>query len=122
MLVKDKTPDIAILRTMGATRGAILRIVLITGASIGVVGTLAGFALGVVFANNIQSIMSAITFISGANLWDPTVRFLSEIPSVIDWREVSMVLAMALLLSLLATLYPAWKAAKLDPVEALRYG
>lgn len=122
MLVKDKTPDIAILRTMGATRGAILRIFLITGASIGVVGTLAGFALGVVFANNIQSIMAGITFISGANLWDPTVRFLSEIPSVIDWREVSLVLGMALLLSLLATLYPAWKAAKLDPVEALRYG
>jgi lipoprotein-releasing system permease protein len=122
MLVKDKTPDIAILRTMGATRGAVLRIFLITGASIGVVGTLAGFALGVVFANNIQSIMAGITFISGANLWDPTVRFLSEIPSVIDWREVSLVLGMALLLSLLATLYPAWKAAKLDPVEALRYG
>jgi lipoprotein-releasing system permease protein len=122
MLVKDKTSDIAILRTMGASRGAVLRIFLITGASIGIVGTVAGFLLGVVFANNIQAIMQAISWSTGADLWDPTVRFLSEIPSVIDWREVGLVLAMALTLSLLATLYPAWKAARLDPVEALRYG
>ena len=86
------------------------------------VGTLGGLLLGVVFANNIKSIMGAINWITGANLWDPTVRFLSDIPSVIDWREVASVVGMALVLSLLATLYPAWKAARLDPVEALRRG
>ena len=122
MLVKDKTADIAIMRTMGCTRGTVLRVFLITGAAIGVIGTFAGFILGVVFANNIKSIMAALNWITGANLWDPTVRFLSDIPSVIDWREVVSVVLMALTLSLLATLYPAWKAARLDPVEALRMG
>lgn len=122
MLVKDKTEDIAIMRTMGASRGTVLRVFLITGAAIGVFGTLAGLALGVVFANNIKSIMAVLNWITGANLWDPTVRFLSDIPSVIDWREVASVVAMALVLSLLATLYPAWKAARLDPVQALRMG
>jgi lipoprotein-releasing system permease protein len=122
MLVKDKTSDIAIMRTMGATRGTVLRVFLITGAAIGVFGTLAGLGLGIVFANNIKSIMAALNFITGANLWDPTVRFLSDIPSVIDWREVATVVVMALVLSLLATLYPAWKAARLDPVQALRMG
>lgn len=122
MLVKDKTEDIAIMRTMGATRGTVLRVFLITGAAIGVFGTLAGLALGVVFANNIKAIMAALNWITGANLWDPTVRFLSDIPSVIDWSEVASVVTMALVLSLLATLYPAWKAARLDPVQALRMG
>ncbi|MBN9440399.1 lipoprotein-releasing ABC transporter permease subunit [Bosea sp. (in: a-proteobacteria)] len=122
MLVKDKTEDIAIMRTMGASRGTVLRVFLITGATIGVVGTLGGLLLGVAFANNIKSIMGAINWITGANLWDPTVRFLSDIPSVIDWREVASVVGMALVLSLLATLYPAWKAARLDPVQALRMG
>ena len=98
------------------------RSILITGASIGIVGTIAGFFLGIAFANNIQSIMNAISWVTGADLWDPTVRFLSEVPSVIEWREVVTVITMALVLSLLATLYPAWKAARLDPVEALRYG
>ncbi|MBN9450255.1 MAG: lipoprotein-releasing ABC transporter permease subunit, partial [Bosea sp.] len=91
MLVKDKTEDIAIMRTMGASRGTVLRVFLITGATIGVVGTLGGLLLGVAFANNIKSIMGAINWITGANLWDPTVRFLSDIPSVIDWREVASV-------------------------------
>lgn len=122
MLVKDKTEDIAIMRTMGASRGTVLRVFLITGAAIGVFGTLAGLGLGVLFANNIKSIMAALNWLTGANLWDPTVRFLSDIPSVIDWREVASVVAMALVLSLLATLYPAWKAARLDPVQALRMG
>ncbi|MBA4219348.1 lipoprotein-releasing ABC transporter permease subunit [Bosea vestrisii] len=122
MLVKDKTEDIAIMRTMGASRGTVLRVFLITGAAIGVVGTLGGLILGVVFANNIKKIMAGINWIFGANLWDPTVRFLSDIPSVIDWREVASVVLMALVLSLLATLYPAWKAARLDPVKALRMG
>ncbi|WP_353187143.1 lipoprotein-releasing ABC transporter permease subunit [Bosea sp. (in: a-proteobacteria)] len=122
MLVKDKTEDIAIMRTMGATSGTVLRVFLITGATIGVVGTFAGFILGVLFSHYIKSIMAALNWITGANLWDPTVRFLSDIPSVLDWSEVASVVLMALVLSLLATLYPAWKAARLDPVKALRMG
>ena len=122
MLVKDKTEDIAIMRTMGATRGTVLRVFLMTGAAIGFFGTLGGLLLGVVFSKNIKSIMAALNWLTGANLWDPTVRFLSDIPSVVDWSEVVSVVAMALTLSLLATLYPAWKAARLDPVQALRMG
>ena len=122
MLVKDKTADIAIMRTMGASRGTVMRVFLITGAAIGVVGPIAGLILGIVFSHNIKSIMAGLNFITGANLWDPTVRFLSDIPSVIDWGEVTAVVVMALVLSLLATLYPAWKAARLDPVQALRMG
>ncbi|MCX7341567.1 MAG: lipoprotein-releasing ABC transporter permease subunit [Hyphomicrobiales bacterium] len=122
MLVKDKSTDIAILRTMGATSGSILRVFLITGASIGVVGTLAGFGLGLFICANIQAIQQFASRISGTQLWDPTVRFLTEIPAETNPTEVVAVVAMALVLSLLATLYPAWRAAKLDPVEALRYG
>ncbi|MGI9366869.1 MAG: lipoprotein-releasing ABC transporter permease subunit [Rhizobiaceae bacterium] len=121
MLVKDKGGDIAILRTMGATRGSVMRVFLITGSSIGVFGTLAGFGLGVVFCQNINSIKEFITWISGANVWDPTVRFLSEIPARLDYTETTMVVLMSLGLSLLATIFPAWRAARLDPVEALRY-
>lgn len=122
MLVKDKTADIAIMRTMGATSGTVMRVFLITGAAIGVVGTICGLILGIVFSHNIQSIMTGLNWMFGANLWDPTVRFLSTIPSVIDWGEVTAVVVMTLVLSLLATLYPAWKAARLDPVQALRMG
>ncbi|MFN3689244.1 lipoprotein-releasing ABC transporter permease subunit [Salinarimonas sp.] len=122
MLVKDKSADIAILRTMGATRGAIMRVFLITGASIGVVGTLAGLVLGLLFTLNIQAIQEIVARITNTTLWDPTVRFLAEIPADIDPLEVVAVLVMALGLSLLATLYPSWRAARLDPVEALRYG
>jgi lipoprotein-releasing system permease protein len=118
MLVKDKSSDIAILRTMGATRGAIMRVFLITGASIGILGTLAGFALGLVFSANLTAIQR--TLFPGA--WDPTVRFLSEIPSETNASEVVAVVAMSMVLSLLATLYPSWRAARLDPVQALRYG
>jgi lipoprotein-releasing system permease protein len=122
MLVKDKSEDIAILRTMGATRGSIMRIFLITGASIGVIGTLAGFGLGLLIAANVQPIQEFVAWATNSNLWDPTLRFLSQIPSEVNPGEVATVLAMALGLSLLATLYPSWRAAKLDPVEALRYG
>jgi len=122
MLVKDKSSDIAILRTMGATSGAVMRVFLITGASIGVLGTLAGFALGLVLAANIQSIQEFVSWMLNRQLWDPTLRFLSEIPAEINAGEVGAVVAMAIVLSLLATLYPSWRAARLDPVEALRYG
>jgi lipoprotein-releasing system permease protein len=122
MLVKDKSHDIAILRTMGATRGAIMRVFLITGASIGILGTLAGFALGLLIAANIQGIQNFLSWAMNKQLWDPTMRFLSEIPAEINPGEVTAVLVMAMILSLLATLYPSWRAARLDPVEALRYG
>ena len=122
MLVKDKSEDIAILRTMGATSGAIMRVFLITGASIGIAGTIAGFALGLVFAANIQSIQEFVSWMLNRQLWDPTLRFLSQIPSEIDPGEVAAVTGMAIVLSLLATLYPSFRAARLDPVQALRYG
>ena len=118
MLVKDRSSDIAILRTMGATRGAIMRVFLITGASIGIVGTLAGLALGLLFTTYITAIQRTLF----PSAWDPTVRFLSEIPAEINGGEVITVVAMAIVLSLLATLYPSWRAARLDPVQALRYG
>ena len=121
MLVKDKGRDIAILRTMGATRGAVLRIFLITGASIGVFGTIAGAALGLLIASNISAIQQFLDRITSVNLWDPTIRFLSEIPAQLDLGETALVILMALGLSFLATIFPAWRAARLDPVEALRY-
>jgi lipoprotein-releasing system permease protein len=122
MLVKDKSSDIAILRTMGATSGSILRIFLITGASIGIVGTLAGFALGLLICLNIQGIQDFVARVSGTQLWDPTVRFLTQIPAEINAAEVATVVLTAFGLSLVATIYPSWRAARLDPVQALRYG
>jgi lipoprotein-releasing system permease protein len=122
MLVKDKSSDIAILRTMGATRGAVMRVFLITGASIGIVGTLAGFSLGLVLALNVESIRGLLSRLTGSNLFPSELYFLSRLPADVDTTEVLTVLLMAMGLSLLATLYPSWRAAKLDPVEALRYG
>jgi len=121
MLVKDKSADIAILRTMGATRGAIMRIFLITGAAIGFVGTFAGFALGTVIALNVENLRALVSKLTQTNLFPAEFYFLSHLPADVDPREVAVVVGMALLLSLIATLYPAWRAARLDPVEALRY-
>ena len=121
MLVKDKGQDIAILRTMGATQGAIMRVFLITGASIGVVGTIIGFLLGVVICANIESIRQFLSWMTSTELFSPELYFLSRLPANMDTAETSAVVVMALVLSLLATLYPSWRAARLDPVEALRY-
>ncbi len=121
MLVKDKGHDIAILRTMGATRGAILRVFFITGASIGTVGTLAGFLLGVAISLNIESIRQFLSRLTQTELFSPELYFLSQLPADLDVRETLTVIVMALALSFLATLYPAWRAARLDPVDALRY-
>jgi lipoprotein-releasing system permease protein len=120
MMVKDKTRDIAVLRTLGAGQGAVMRVFLMCGASVGVAGTLAGTLLGVVFCLNIESIRHALESLTGTNLFNPEVYFLSRLPAVLQWSEVAQVVGMALVLSLLATLYPSWRAARTDPVEALR--
>jgi lipoprotein-releasing system permease protein len=121
MLVKDKGRDIAILRTMGASRGMILRIFMLGGASIGILGTIAGFLLGIAFTKNIEAIRHFLEAILKVDLFSAEIRFFTRIPAQIDTGEVITVVAMALALSFLATLYPSWRAARLDPVEGLRY-
>ncbi len=122
MLVKDKSGDIAILRTMGATRGAMMRVFFIAGASIGVAGTLIGLIIGVLFCTYIENIRQFLSSLTGKTLFDPTVYFLSRMPAQMDPGEVVAVVVMALVLTFIATLYPSWRAARLDPVEALRHG
>jgi lipoprotein-releasing system permease protein len=122
MLVKDKSEDIAILRTMGATRGAVMRVFLITGASIGILGTIAGFGLGLLLSLNVESIRQVISRLTNSNLFPAELYFLSRLPAEVNATEVATVVGLAILLSLLATLYPSWRAARLDPVQALRYG
>jgi lipoprotein-releasing system permease protein len=121
MLVKDKGHDIAILRTMGATRGAILRIFLMTGAAIGIAGTIAGVVLGIVICLNVEKIREFFSWLSGTVIFNPELYFLSQLPAKMDPGETISVIVMALVLSFIATIFPAWRAAKLDPVEALRY-
>lgn len=121
MMVKEKSGGIAILRTMGATRGSILRIFLMAGVGVGMVGTVAGLIFGLLVCWNIEAIQRFMNWVSGTEVWDPTIRFLSEIPAEINAGETVAVIALSLTLSFLAAIVPAWRAAKLDPVEALRY-
>ena len=121
MLVKDKGQDIAILRTMGASQGSIMRVFLITGAAIGVIGDLVGFLVGLLVCLNIESIRQFMSWLTNTELFSPELYFLSRLPADLDFGETTAVVVMALALSLLATLYPSWRAARLDPVEALRY-
>ena len=121
MLVRDKAHDIAILRTMGATKYSVMRVFLITGTSIGVAGVIAGTLLGLALAHNLEAIRTLLNRLLHADLFPAEIYFLSRLPSVVDPREVVAVVVMTLILSILASLYPAWRAASLDPVEALRY-
>src|SRR3954447_9708996 len=121
MLVKDKRGDIAVLRTLGASSGAVMRIFLMCGAFVGVTGTLIGTLIGVVFCWNIVAIQHFIEDVTGGRVFDASVFMLSELPSTVDWGDVARVVALGLALSLLATLYPSWRAARTDPVEALRH-
>jgi lipoprotein-releasing system permease protein len=121
MLVRAKTRDIAILRTMGASRKGMMKIFVTVGVIIGSLGIILGLIIGAIFLFFRQGVVNAIQFLTGQNLWDPSVRFLSELPSKTDPFEVAAIVLIALILSFLATLYPAWKAASTDPVQVLRY-
>jgi lipoprotein-releasing system permease protein len=121
MLVKDKARDIAILRTIGASRRSMLKVFILVGGMIGIAGTAAGAILGIGFAANIEAIRQWLQALTGTELFSAEIYFLTKLPAKVDWMEVLSVILMALTISLLATLYPAWRAAKLNPVEVLRY-
>ena len=121
MLVKDKGKDIAILRTMGATQSSMLKIFTLTGSIIGLSGTAAGALIGISFALNIDRIKEFLEGFTGTELFAGEIYFLSKLPAVIHWEDVTLIIGLAFGLSILATIYPAWRASRLDPVEALRY-
>ena len=121
MMVKDKTRDIAVLRTLGADSSAVMRIFLMCGAFVGVTGTLIGTIIGIVFCRNIVAIQHAVENITGGRVFDSSVFMLTALPDTVDWGDVARVVVLGLVLSLLATLYPSWRAARTDPVEALRH-
>jgi lipoprotein-releasing system permease protein len=121
MLVKDKRADIAVLRTIGASSGAIMRVFLMCGAFVGVSGTIIGTIIGIIFCRNIVAIQHFVENITGGQVFDSSVFMLATLPDTIDWGDVTRVVMLALVLSLLATLYPSWRAARTDPVEALRH-
>ena len=121
MLVKDKGSDIAILRTMGASKGMVMRVFFMTGATVGLLGTLGGFVLGALFCANIEHIHEFIRTVTGKEVFNPEIYYLTQIPAKMEWSETGAVVIMALVLSFAGTLYPSWKASKVDPVEALRY-
>ena len=121
MLVKDKGRDIAVLRTMGATSGSMMRVFLINGATIGLVGTLAGLVLGLLFCSNIEAIRQFLQWMSGRAVFDSNVYYLTRMPVAVDPWETAFIVVMAFVIAILATLYPSWQASRLDPVEALRY-
>ncbi len=122
MMVKDKTQDIAVLRTIGAGRGAVLRVFLMVGTAIGVAGTTVGALIGVLFCRYIENIQGLVETITGQTVFDPTVYYLAHLPARLDAGEVTQIIVVSLVLSLLATIYPSWRAARTDPVEALRNG
>jgi lipoprotein-releasing system permease protein len=121
MLVKDKRADIAVLRTLGASSFSVMRIFLMCGAFVGVSGTIIGTVIGVAFCHNIVAVQHFVEELTGGRVFDASVFMLSELPNTIDWGDVARVVALGLILSLLATLYPSWRAARTDPVEALRH-
>jgi lipoprotein-releasing system permease protein len=121
MLVKDKGREIGILRTMGATQGAIMRVFLITGASIGFLGTFAGLLIAMLFCWRIDEIRKFVADLLGIQIFDPRFYQLMRLPADIEWQTTGLIVALSLIISLLATLYPSWRASRLDPVEALRY-
>jgi lipoprotein-releasing system permease protein len=121
MLVKDKRADIAVLRTIGASSGSVQRIFIMCGAFVGIAGTVLGTAIGVVICRNIVEIQRVIENMTGGQVFDASVFMLSTLPNTIDWGDVARVVVLGLALSVLATLYPSWRAARTDPVEALRH-